>query len=390
MKKGCLLAVGGVVAFALIIVAIMSIVFTATSGAVAEAEAFLRLSTEGRYEESYASASQSLQANQTQSEFATKFARLGISGFESASWNKREIKNGIATLEGTVKTPDGEVVGLTMRLLKEDGAWKVVSISGSDDGATTISKARADRGELPGEEEAGRLARQSLLQLNSAMRSGDFGPFHDSISEQWQEQISAEKLKSVFQPLAAQGVDFSGVEETEPVFAMPPSRDSDGLLVLAGHFPTEPRRTVFRLTFISEGADWKLFGINAKAAANPLPLPPPEEIKSLVELTLLDFNAALQAGDFTQFHAELSTPFRRQNSPEDLQKAFQAFIDEKIDLTSIVDLEPSFSSQPTLDEENSLVVKGYYPTDPSRLHFDFRFTPEPPDWKLLVIDISLK
>lgn len=381
---------GGVVGFALIIVAIISIVFTATGGAVAEAEAFLRLSTEGRYEESYASASQALQANQTQAEFTTKFSRLGISGFESASWNKREIKNGIATLEGTVRTGEGGAVRLTVRLLKEGGAWKVVSVSGDDDGVTTITKARADKGELPEEEEAGRLARQSLLELNSAMQSGDFASFYDSISEQWQDQITAEKLESVFQPLAAQGVDFSGVEEAEPVFGMPPSRDSDGLLVLAGHFPTEPRRTVFRLTFISEGAEWKLFGINAKAAANPLPLPPSEEIKSLVELTLLDFNAALQAQDFTQFHAELSTPFRRQNSPEDLQKAFQAFIDEKIDLTSIVDLEPSFSGQPTLDAENSLVVKGYYPTAPSRLHFDFRFTPEPPDWKLLVIDISLK
>lgn len=119
-------------------------------------------------------------------------------------------------------------------------------------------------------------------------------------------------------------------------------------------------------------------------------VPPMPEIKRLVTQSLLDWNRAVQKGDFTGFHAGLAFPFREQFSPEKLRDSFRAFADNKIDISSIRDAEPILSPPPSVDADGVLKVSGYYPTSPSKVSFDVKYMLEGGAWRLLGLDVKVK
>ncbi len=89
----------------------------------------------------------------------------------------------------------------------------------------------------------------------------DFSSFHGYVSELWQGQTSAEELAGAFQAFVDNEIDMSGIGDVAPVFEGDPLIDSDGVLNLAGHFPTTPAWVTFRLRYLREAGEWKLLGI---------------------------------------------------------------------------------------------------------------------------------
>jgi hypothetical protein len=254
MKKGCLIAVG--ICLGLVVIIIL-LAFGLTRGAVKAGDEFLEQIGSGKIAAAYESASPTLKSQQSVGSFEQAVKDLGLTDFASASWSSRETKNDRARLEGSVKTRSGGKIPLTMELVKESGTWKVIYLSAPQAGVSVEQGGK----QLPSDEKSKALALDSLLAFNKAVQDKSFVGFHQQISRRWQEQITPDKLKEVFNQFIEKQIDISRIKEVEPILNAAPQINSDGLLVLEGYYPTHSNKIYFRLKYTYEHPAWKLFGI---------------------------------------------------------------------------------------------------------------------------------
>jgi hypothetical protein len=257
MKKGCLIALAVVGGLAVLGAIAVVVVFGLTRGATKAGDDFLALTSSGKIREAYESSATTLKTQQSFEAFERAVQRLGLSEVTSASWSQRELKNDRVHLDGSGRTRSGGKVPLTMDLIKEGGAWKVLAVN------VPASGVAASSGEtkMPPDTELRALALDSLLAFNDAVQTNDFTRFHQQISAAWQEQITPAKLAEVFHDFVVKQINIAGIKNVQPIFNEPPQVDSNGLLVISGYYPTKPARVVFRLKYIYEHPNWKLFGI---------------------------------------------------------------------------------------------------------------------------------
>ncbi len=126
--------------------------------------------------------------------------------------------------------------------------------------------------------------------------------------------------------------------------------------------------------------------IGAQAA---LEVPDNAQLHTLVNKTLLDFALAVKAKDFTGFYRNISRFWQEQTTKEDLLEAFAPFVEQDIDLTALQKYDPVFTQQPYIDNNDWLILQGYYPTRPSITFFTLKYVYEEA-WKLVGIDINVK
>ena len=123
-------------------------------------------------------------------------------------------------------------------------------------------------------------------------------------------------------------------------------------------------------------------------------------LRELVTSTLLDFNVAIKAKDFSAFHYHLAAAFQRQRSREELLARFAPFIDNHADLGGVRDLVPTFDDAPAVGADGVLALAGRFETRPFRVLFDLKYANEaqpqagpagavPPRWRLLGIKVTL-
>lgn len=260
MKKGCLIALAVAAAFAALIIVVVLFAFGLTQGAVKSADNFLGLIGAGKIAEAYESASATLKSQQTLDAFTKSVTTLGLTDFSSVSWSNRKTENDRAYLEGSAKTRAGGTIPLNAELVKESGNWKVISLTAPQSGVSSTQS--GGRQQVPSDDKSKALILASLLDFNKAIRDKSFEHFHASISRAWQEQITPDKLKEVFQQFIDKQLDLSPITKVDPVLTDAPQLNSDGLLVLEGYYPTQPLKVNFKLKYIYEHPAWKLFGIN--------------------------------------------------------------------------------------------------------------------------------
>jgi hypothetical protein len=134
--------------------------------------------------------------------------------------------------------------------------------SGGFDTTTTTDDTTSSNAEIPSETELNTLVGQTMEDFNSALQSGDFEAFHGTISEAWQQQITADKLAQTFDPFVKAKRDLSPKSGSTPTYSPKPMIDKNGMLVVSGTYPNaDGRTTQFNLTYTKESSDWKLFGI---------------------------------------------------------------------------------------------------------------------------------
>jgi hypothetical protein len=126
------------------------------------------------------------------------------------------------------------------------------------------------------------------------------------------------------------------------------------------------------------------------ADAQPQSVPSERELKTLTRESLLNFNRAIQAQDFTAFHKQISAVWREQITPATLKGIFQTFIEQEIDLAPVASLEPVFDQPAAIDDDGVLVVQGHYPTRPSVVQFRLKYLKEKSAWRLVGIKVDVK
>jgi hypothetical protein len=253
---------------------------------------------------------------------------------------------------------------------------------------------RGETPKLPSDKELKALAFDSLFAFNKAVQDKSFAKFHEErLSPVFQKQFPLAKFTAAFQVFLDKGYDISNIAKSEPVFDTPPAIDSDGLLVLKGHYPTKPNKVTFKLTYVYEASAWKLLGINVQvvpAVENTGKVPADKELKKLALDSLLLFNVAIQTKNFENFYDKIAKLWQKEITPPKLLEIFQSFIDKKINISSIAKLDPTFDGTPAVNEDGFLALKGSYPTQPSKLLFQLKYAYEDDSWKLVGINVEVK
>jgi hypothetical protein len=213
--------------------------------------------------------------------FTTVFKEFLDKGYDISNIAKSEPifddapkidSNDVLVLKGSYPTKPNKVI-FTLKYLQEKSAWKLVGIN------VQVLPFIEKTGPVPTEKEAKRLALDSLLAFNKALKAKNFDSFYGQIAKLWQAQTTAAKLKETFQPFLAQDAHISGIADVEPVFDSKPAIDSDGFLVLEGSYPTQPSKVFFELRYVYEDEAWELVGINVnlkKAAGTDKGLKKPD------------------------------------------------------------------------------------------------------------------
>ena len=130
-----------------------------------------------------------------------------------------------------------------------------------------------------------------------------------------------------------------------------------------------------------------LLAATAVQAENEVPTE--RALEALVKGSLLTLNDANVTGNYSVMHAKLSRPFREQFSVEKFRAAFKQFRVENTDYDIIAAMAPTYDPKPAIDKDGTLVVKGTFPTEPSRVRFDLEFIPSEGEWKLITIQVKM-
>jgi hypothetical protein len=229
------------------------------------------------------------------------------------------------------------------------------------------------------------------------LREGKFNEAYNNAAFAFQARQTAANFEGVARDLRL--ASFPSIK-----WEAPTERDGEVIFEGAAVSP-EGQQLPLRAAFIKERGAWRLYSLKSRSGAggdtfslsgkNPAfnasmaPMPDGAELNQLVRETLIAFNQAVQTGDFGSFHESIAKAWQGQVSERRLREAFQSFIDRKVDISSVKDLDPKLEGTPRIDGSGVLHVRGEFPTQPRRTLFAMRFVYEAPRWKLFGIDVSI-
>jgi hypothetical protein len=119
------------------------------------------------------------------------------------------------------------------------------------------------------------LIRSTLLALDQANRTGNYTVLRDLGSPDFQANTAAQ-LADIFVQQRRDNVDLSGVAVIEPQLTLLPQIEANGMMHMAGFFPSVPTQVNFELLYAPVGGRWRLFGLSVSfgQAAPAAPQPP--------------------------------------------------------------------------------------------------------------------
>ncbi len=120
------------------------------------------------------------------------------------------------------------------------------------------------------------LIRSSLLALDHANKTGNYTVLRDLGAPGFQSN-SAARLAEIFAKLRADNLDLSGVAVIDPQLSLLPQIEANGLMHMAGFFPSVPTQVNFDLAFAPVNGQWRLFGISVSIGQSGPAAPTPPE-----------------------------------------------------------------------------------------------------------------
>jgi len=112
----------------------------------------------------------------------------------------------------------------------------------------------------------------------------------------------------------------------------------------------------------------------ARGAPDPLTDPRRDIVGAELDLLPVAISAADgNAKDFSEFHKYVAVLWQRQVTAEKLAQVFKPFTDSNLNLLPLDNYSPVFDGTPSINEDGVLVIKGHYPTKPSKVLFQLKY-----------------
>jgi hypothetical protein len=121
------------------------------------------------------------------------------------------------------------------------------------------------------------LIRSSLLALDQANKTGNYTVLRDLGAPGFQTNTAA-RLAEIFAKQRSDNLDLSGVAVIDPQLSLLPQIESNGLMHMAGFFPSVPTQVNFELMYAPVSGQWRLFGISVNIGQAG-PVAPAAEVK---------------------------------------------------------------------------------------------------------------
>ncbi len=161
-------------------------------------------------------------------------------------------------------------------------------------------------------------------------------------------------------------------------------RDKETWRVFSLREPRNPNTGIGRNRFSIVGAPVAMnYAVNMK-------VPDDATVRRLVHNSMILFSDAIQTESFWEFYENASMAWQKELTEQKLANAFHSFIERKVNMSGILDLQPKFDVPPEIGTDGFLVVTGHYATKPYEVHFTLRYIYELPEWKLLGLNCHLK
>lgn len=105
------------------------------------------------------------------------------------------------------------------------------------------------------------LVRGAVLALDQANKTGNYSVLRDLGAPGFQTNTAAD-LAAIFASQRKDEIDLGGVAVLEPQLTLLPQIETNGMLHMAGFFPSVPTQVNFEVLFAPVDRKWKLFGIS--------------------------------------------------------------------------------------------------------------------------------
>lgn len=119
------------------------------------------------------------------------------------------------------------------------------------------------------------LTRSAILALDHANKTGNYTVLRDLGAPGFQVN-SAARLGEIFGSHRQQQLDLGAVAALEPQLTLMPQIESNGMLRMAGFFPSLPMQVNFELLYAPVDRQWRLFGISVDVGRDGLEAPETE------------------------------------------------------------------------------------------------------------------
>ena len=110
------------------------------------------------------------------------------------------------------------------------------------------------------------LIRTTLVALQQANQTGNYSVLHAISAPGFQNANTPERLAQIFSGLRAKNFDLSGVVVLEPQLSVMPELYQNGVMRMAGFFPSVPIQVYFDLQFMPVQGQWKLLALAVNIA----------------------------------------------------------------------------------------------------------------------------
>jgi hypothetical protein len=116
------------------------------------------------------------------------------------------------------------------------------------------------------------MVRSTLLALDHGNKTGNYTVLRDLGAPGFQSNTAA-RLAEIFASQRRDNVDLSGVAVIDPQLNVLPQIEANGMMRMAGFFPSVPTQVNFDLIYAPVNGQWRLFGI-AVNLGSAAPVPP--------------------------------------------------------------------------------------------------------------------
>lgn len=124
------------------------------------------------------------------------------------------------------------------------------------------------------------LVRSTLLALDHANKTGNYTVLRDLGAPGFQGANTAARLAEIFAAQRNEKLDLSGVVVIDPQLSLLPQIEPNGMMRMAGFFPSVPSQVNFELLYEPVNSQWRLFGLSVNVGQSGPVAPPPSAPKA--------------------------------------------------------------------------------------------------------------
>jgi len=241
-----------ILGFIIVVVAIITMIFMQTKGMPDAADEFLNAVKLSNTDNANSFLSQHIKDNPVNLYLYLK--NNSFDKVKGTSWSSRAFVNNNGNISGVVTISNGANINTRMTFIKEDGSWKIYSIQK----LTTKDLTKAEEPKLTIQK---KLVKNAMATFLLSAREKSMSRFYQGLSGIWKNQVTIQKLDDIFGSIYKFKGDLRFLDNVDPVIESH-SISKDGILIVAGMFPTNQVTIYFTQKYIYEGVQWKLFGFD--------------------------------------------------------------------------------------------------------------------------------